>query len=144
MTNKLALSVQVFPLLVKLFPWSDDHVGSRILHWLVRAHGMGAVVHALMVGVNRHLHHVLLVRIWRAVLSQKWRIALDRNGLRSMMSMHPVVWVVWGSVAWMPLVVPEVPMILHFHWMTWMIWHLAWVRIANIHVRMLWLHGVGM
>ena len=90
--NKLALSVQVFPLLVQLFTWSDDHVGSRILHWLVRAHGMGAVVHALVVGMNRHLHHVLLVGIRRAVLSQKWRIALDCNGLRSVMCMHPVVW----------------------------------------------------
>ena len=143
-TYKLALSVQVFPLLGQLFPWGDDHVRSGILHWLVRAHGVSSMIHTLMVWMHWHLHHVLLVGIWGTMLSHEWRVPLDCNWLGTMMWVHAIVRMTGKSVAWMTLVVSEVTLFMHFHRMTRVVRHLAWVRVTHLHVRMLWLHGVGM
>ena len=141
----LTLSMQIFSLLIEFLTWSDNHGWGWILHWLVSTHRMRW--HTLMIWMHWHLHKVLLVRIWCSMLSHERRIALHGNMSRSMMWMHPVERMSWWTVSWRGLVISEMGMLWHFHWMAMMVWHLAWMTVRNFHVRMLnwhclWMHDL--
>ena len=55
----------------------------------------------------------------------------------SMVWMHPVEWMSWWAISWRGLVICEMGMLWHFHWMARMVWHLTWMTVRNFHVRML-------
>ena len=143
-TNVLALPMKIFPLLIKFFAWCDNHVWSRILHWLVRAHRVRSMIHTLVIWMHWHLHEVLLIWIWRTMLSHEWWVALHDHMLRSVMRVHSEVRMTWRSVSWWSLVVCKVSMFWHFHLLTRMIWHLAVMTVGDLHVWMLDRHGLWM
>ena len=98
------------------------------------------MVHTLVIWMHWHLHEVLLVWIWRAVLSHEWWVALHDHMLRTVMGVHSVIRMTWRSVSWWSLVVCKVTMFWHFHRLTMMVWHLAVMTVRNFHVWMLGRH----
>ena len=100
------------------------------------------MIHTLVIGMHWHLHEVLLIWIWRTMLSHEWWIALHDHMLSSGMWVHSKVRMTWWSVSWRSLVVGKVTMFWHFHLLTMMIWHLAMMTVGNFHVWMLCRHGL--
>ena len=141
----LTLPMQIFSLLIKFLSRSDNHGWSWILHWLVSTHRMGW--HTLMIWMHWHLHQVLLVWIWCSMLSHERRISLHSNMSWGMMWMHSIERMSRWTVSWWGLMICEMRMLWHFHWMARMVWHLAWMTVRNFHVRMLnwhclWMHDL--